>query len=311
MMVVTGSQMKMGIIDLGSNSIRLVVYHWDGQDLKVIHNIKKISKNIQYVHDFVMSKEGLEAILHPLKELMILSRAYDVETLHIFATASLRNIKNSLEAKSYLEQAIAHPIDLLDGKEESLLGFEGLKRVTELPLEGISVDIGGGSTEITYFKHGEVVALGSIPLGSLNLYLNHVHDVLPSSSEEFMMRVEIQKYLHAFAWLKEVNVNTVLGIGGTARAILRLHQAKYSINTSIYDMTLSHNLLHTYTTHPMKVSDEETKLIFEALPDRFTTVIPGCIVMDEIMQIVKASEYRISSYGVREGYLYSKVLPKV
>lgn len=300
--------MRLGIIDLGSNTIRLVVYQWDGQILKTLHNIKKTSRNLQFVHDAVMSNEGLDAIVRIVRELMILARGYDVETLDIFATASLRNIKNSVQAKAYIENELKTPIDLLEGDEESLLGFEGLKRQVDLPLEGVSVDIGGGSTELTYFRNGSVIACNSLPVGSLNLSLNHVHNVLPTPSEQFLIRLEVENQLDALAWLSALKVNTVIGIGGTGRAIMRLHQAKYGIDASIFDMRLSAAMVNEYAGFKFDVQDFETRLIMQALPERFTTVIPGCIILDEIMTRVQAEEYRVSAYGVREGYLYQRLL---
>ena len=145
--------MRLGVIDLGSNTIRLVVYKWDGAHLERLYNVKHHTQNIKFVKNALMSKDGLDAIVLSVKELMVIARAYDVEKLNIFATASLRNIKNSSDAVSYIQNEIDYPIDLLDGDEESLLGFDGMRRTINLPLEGISVDIGGASTEITYFKN--------------------------------------------------------------------------------------------------------------------------------------------------------------
>lgn len=300
--------MRLGVIDLGSNTIRLVVYCWDGLHLETLYNIKRQTQSIKYVRNALMSKEGLDSVVLSVKELMVIARAYDVEKLNIFATASLRNIKNSDEAVSYIQNEIDYPLDLLDGNEESLFGFDGMRRTINLPMEGISVDIGGASTEITYFKNNKAVFMGSLPMGSLNLFIQHVHNVLPTESEQFLMRLEIQNHLESLVWLKSIKVNTVIGIGGSARAIMRLHQAKYDINTSIYDMQLSAKLISDYANFIANQKDEETRLILKAIPDRLSTVIPGAIIVDEIMKLVSAQDYMLSLYGVREGYLFNRIL---
>jgi len=300
--------MRLGVIDLGSNTIRLVVYRWDGLHLETLYNIKRQTQSIKYVRNALMSKEGLDSVVLSVKELMVIARAYDVEKLNIFATASLRNIKNSDEAVSYIQNEIDYPLDLLDGNEESLFGFEGMRRTINLPMEGLSVDIGGASTEITYFKNNKAVFMGSLPMGSLNLFIQHVHNVLPSESEQFLMRLEIQNHLESLVWLKTLKINTVIGIGGSARAIMRLHQAKYDINTSIYDMQLSAKLISGYANFIANQKDEETRLILKAIPDRLSTVIPGAIIVDEIMKLVSAQDYMLSLYGVREGYLFNRIL---
>jgi len=115
--------MRLGVIDLGSNTILLVIYRWDGLHLKTLNNIKRQTQSIKYVKNALMSKEGLDSVVLSVKELMVIARAYDVEKLNIFATASLRNIKNSDEAVSYIQNEIDYPLDLLDGNKESLFGF--------------------------------------------------------------------------------------------------------------------------------------------------------------------------------------------
>ncbi len=300
--------MRLGIIDLGSNTIRLVVYRWDGLRLDKLYNNKHHTQNIKFVKNAHMSKDGLDAIVLTVKELMVIARAYDVEKLNIFATASLRNIKNSEDAVAYIQNEIEHPLDLLDGNEESLYGFEGMRRTVELPMEGISVDIGGASTEITYFKNNKAIFMGSLPMGSLNLFIQHVHNVLPTESEQFLIQLDVKNQLDSLVWLKSIKVDTVIGIGGSARAIMRLHQAKYDINTSIYDMQLSYKLISDYANFIANQKDEETRLILKAIPDRLSTVIPGAIIIDEIMKLVSAENYMLSLYGVREGYLFNRIL---
>jgi exopolyphosphatase/guanosine-5'-triphosphate,3'-diphosphate pyrophosphatase len=300
--------MRIGVIDLGSNSIRLVIYFWDGKSISKIQDIKHQAQSIKYIENQRLSKTGVDSIVTHLKELMVMARAYGVDELRIFATASLRNIANSVEAKAEIENAIQHPIDVLQGHEESLFGFEGMKKIVSLPLEGLSVDIGGGSTEITYFKNNVPVFSDSIPVGSLNLYLDHVLDVVPTDFEQVAIRHEVQDQLDKLDWLQGLTVETVIGIGGTARALMKLHQARYEINTSIYDMTLSVSLVHQYATLNKRNRDTELALIVKAIPDRLTTVIPGALILDEIMRQTEAQEFLISAYGVREGYLVSRIL---
>ena len=303
--------MRLGVIDLGSNTIRLVVYQWNGQSLEVLENVKHHTRNIKFVRHAQMSKEGLDFIVASVKELMVIARAYDTDHLHIFATASFRNIKNSDDAVSYIENEIEHVIDLHNGDEESLFGFEGMRRNVSLPLEGLSVDIGGASTEITYFKNNKAVFMGSLPMGSLNLFIQHVHNVMPTESEQFLIRLDVQNHLDSLVWLSQLNVKNVIGIGGSARAIMRLHQAKYDINTSIYDIHLSKKRVSELANFNMDQRDIETRLILKAIPDRMTTVIPGAIIIDEIMNLIHADDYAVSLYGVREGYLFNRILKDI
>jgi len=300
--------MRIGVIDLGSNTIRLVVFNWDGKKLEKKHNIKRQAQSVKYVQNAQMSQIGLDQIVTHLKELMVIARAYAIDDLKIFATASLRNIENSNEAKSYIENQIDMKIDILNGNQESLYGFDGMCRILDLPIEGLSVDIGGGSTEITYFKNEKAIHSISIPLGSLNLYLNHVDNILPSEGEQMLMRIDIRHQLDAIEWLKTIQVKTLIGIGGSSRALMRLHQAKYEINTSIIDMRVSRDIIKNYANLNGNEITNLTPLIVDILSDRLTTVIPGIIILHEIMKLIQAEEFMLSPYGVREGYIFNRIL---
>jgi len=302
--------MKLGIIDLGSNTIRLVIYNWKGNKLEKLLNIKRKAQSIKYIHNDQMDQDGINVIIETLKELLMIARIHDTEEISIFATASLRNITNSNEAKSMIEYAIKFPIEILSGMDESLLGFEGIKRSSKLPLEGISVDIGGGSTEITYYKNEQVINAISIPIGSLSLYGAHVGDVLPTESEHKQIRRHIQEKLSMIEWLDSLHIDRVIGIGGSVRAILRLHQSQNNLKQSIFELSVSsvdiHDLIEQSIKDPLMIS----KRIFDSVPDRLTTVIPGGLILDEIMSLVHAKELRGSSAGLREGYLYERMLER-
>lgn len=300
--------MKIGIIDLGSNTIRLVVYTWDGHQLLVTSNVKRQTQSARYIENGIMNKIGVETIVEHLKELMMIARTKDVQDLRIFATASIRNIQNSVAVKTQIEVAVQHKIDLLDGHQESIYGFEGLKRTLQLPIEGISVDVGGGSTEIIHFKHDKVLDSISIPMGSLNMYINHVKDVLPSSGELMLMKIEIDSLLEQIDWLKNIKVEKMYGIGGSARAIMRLHQAKYDIQSSIYDMQMSKTIFTNYFEEAQKNPKALADIIVNHVPERLTTILPGALILLQIMKMVHAETFILSVSGVREGYFYNRIL---
>jgi len=218
--------MKIGVIDLGSNTIRLVIYVWDGFKLEKIHNIKRNAQSIKFVRFGRMDNDGMDVIVQTLKELMMIAKIHETQQLRIFATASLRNIENSDETKKYIEDRVQHPIEILNGEEESLYGFEGIKRITNLPSEGLSIDIGGGSTELTFFQNATARNLISIPIGSLNLGIKYVSNILPSVAEENQMRSAIRDHLDKIEWLNNVKISDLIGIGGSVRAIMKLQQPK-------------------------------------------------------------------------------------
>ncbi len=302
--------MKIGIIDLGSNTIRLVIYKWEGGSLQKIYNVKKETRAISYVEDGMLSDVGIKAVYLSLRELVMIAQAFDVDDLRIFATASLRNITNGKQARESVEKDLKLKIDLLSGEEEALFGFDGAKRSTILPRKGVSVDIGGGSTEITYFANGVPINHISLPMGSLNMYLKHIKNIVPTAKEHEKMRADIQKQLAQVDWLTKLNVDNLIGIGGSARAILKIYLAQTGIEEGIYDTIIpTSEISHTSMMTEGKKS-AGVKLLLKAVPDRLTTALPGSMIMDEIARNLKAKNFILSRYGVREGYLFNRVLTK-
>jgi exopolyphosphatase / guanosine-5'-triphosphate,3'-diphosphate pyrophosphatase len=302
--------MRIGVIDLGSNTIRLVIYIWDGEKLEKIHNIKRYAQSIKFVHQDKMDQDGMDVIVQTVKELMMIARIHETQQLNIFATASLRNIENSHETKEYIEKQIQHPVEILDGLDESLYGFEGIKRSINLPVDGLSIDIGGGSTELTYFRNQLAIQMISIPFGSLNLSLKCVSNVLPSVFEENQIRNIIREQIDRIEWLSDLKINSVIGIGGSVRAIMKLKQAIDNQKDSIYHMQLSAKDVHNISQSFQKDTIGFPKLILQVVPDRLQTVIPGALIIDEIMSTVSAKQLSVSAFGLREGYLFTKVLDK-
>jgi exopolyphosphatase / guanosine-5'-triphosphate,3'-diphosphate pyrophosphatase len=294
--------MKIGLIDLGSNSIRLVIYEIDGAQFEPLLNFKHASKSALYIKDNFMSAEGIEVIVSSLKELIFVAKIYPLDDFRIYATASLRNIHNTRETIDAIEAQIHHPIEVISGQQESEYGFEAIALMDQLPEKGITIDIGGGSMEITYFEDKQLIHSTSIPIGSLTFFKQFVSDVLPNAHEQKYMRAFIQQQFDEIPWLSTLVVNDVIGIGGTSRAMMKLYRAQHQEKIN----QLSKNFITSYS----KLNEKDAQLIVKAVPDRLITVVPGAILVDEIMHRVGASTFVVSKASLREGYLYHNILNK-
>ena len=292
--------MKIGVIDLGSNSIRLVIYEYVDKQLNKLLNFKHQGKAVLFIKDNKMSDEGVEAIVSSLKQLVFMAKIYELDEFRIFATASLRNIDNSAETVGKIEQQIHHKLEVLSDEEESLYGFDAILRNEELPISGLTIDIGGGSMEIIYFKNRKVLYSTSIPVGSLSFATKFVDEVIPTEDEQAEMRKFIRSHYESLPWLKAIQVNTIIGIGGTSRGMFKMNK---ELNLEKSD-TLKYESIATIAN----LGYEASKQIINAVPDRLMTMLPGAIMIDELMQLVLANDFRASKMSVREGYIYNRIL---
>src|SRR5690554_4163390 len=214
--------MKIGLIDLGANSIRLVVYEVIGDNLHQLLNTKQHAQSLLYIVDNKMTQEGIELIVTVVDEFVDIAKKMELDFFKIFATDSLRHLDNQKEAVSAIESMIHYPIDVLSDQDETMYGFEGVKKKQTLPEKGILIDIGGASLELTYFENEIAKHTKQIGMGSLTLYDNFVYELIPKENEQQAIRNHVFSMLSEISWLKEIKGVHILAIGGSARALLRL-----------------------------------------------------------------------------------------
>ena len=163
-----------GVIDLGSNSIRLVIYEvkddrrstYSSKDFKSIINDKVMAGLAAFVEDGVFTPDGVDRAVNVLKSHMKRVRYFGCKRVDVFATAVLRNAANCTEAVAEIERRCGLAVTLLSARDEAHLGFVGARCST--PLErGTLVDIGGGSTELTRVEGGRDSDDVSLGQGSL------------------------------------------------------------------------------------------------------------------------------------------------
>ena len=117
--------MICGIVDLGSNTIRLSIYHWEGQDFRLLLNKKTIAGLAGYVQGGVLSDSGILVACRTLSSYRALLDNFQVSKMHVFATASLRNISNTGEAVETIRDVTGIPVEVLSGDAEAALSFKG------------------------------------------------------------------------------------------------------------------------------------------------------------------------------------------
>jgi exopolyphosphatase / guanosine-5'-triphosphate,3'-diphosphate pyrophosphatase len=144
---------KYGIIDIGSNTMRLVIYERNKSGrLKEVENVKAVARLRNYLtEDNVLTEEGIRVLLETLLSFQDITRHHQIQHVKCVATATIRQAKNQEDIKKLVEETTDFPIRVLSEYEEAYYGF--LAAVNSTPItEGITIDIGGGSTELTYIK---------------------------------------------------------------------------------------------------------------------------------------------------------------
>ncbi len=143
--------MMCGIVDLGSNTIRLSIYQYEGERFRLLLNKKTMAGLAGYVQDGALSDGGILVACRVLSSYRALLSNFSVSEMHVFATASLRNISNTGEAVEAIRDVTGVTVEVLDGETEAALSFKGAVLPGGVPT-GLLADIGGGSVELVSYR---------------------------------------------------------------------------------------------------------------------------------------------------------------
>ncbi|MBD3108458.1 phosphatase [Bacillus sp. AGMB 02131] len=297
--------MIYGIVDVGSNTIRLTIYQYENGELSSLLHKKTMAGLAGYVEQGEMSQKGIEKACEIVSEYKEILNNFSICNLNVFATASLRNIVNTNEVVRTIRELTGVHVDVISGEEEAQLDFIGATHVINMQ-DGLLVDIGGGSTELVSYRRGQIVTAVSMPIGSLSLFTKHVSKLLPKKSEKHAIVEEIRFELDKLFEFDENELfQEICGVGGTIRAACKL-------NNDLLGSEARNSIDCKHLGKMLKILNKRKKdtyrRILRVVPDRIHTIIPGMLILNEIATYFGSEVIRISNYGVREGYLYSKVL---
>ena len=296
--------MKYALVDLGSNTIRMSIY--DARrpgGFQLLFSQKKMAGLVNYISCGVLSQEGINVACQVLQSFQWLLRQFGMTQPTVFATASLRNISNTEEAVEAIRERTGLHVDVISGEQEAELGYYGAQLSCD-GRPGLMFDIGGGSTELTVVRDGQLEQAVSYPIGSLNLFNHFVSKLWPNKDEIAEMQAHILHTLKgAPAWGR---TDLACGIGGTARAALKI--ANLYFRKPEGNRTLTVSELDELTEVLLTRKAAARKLILNSCPDRVHTILPGILVMNTVASTLCRERVFISKYGVREGYLCRRLL---
>lgn len=312
-----------GVIDLGSNSIRLVIYDvacdkrrtYSPKDFHSIINDKVMAGLAAFVEDGVFGVGGVARASNVLRSHAKRAKYFNCKRLDVFATAVLRNANNCKEAVAEIEENSGLKINLLSARDESHLGFVGAKCSNNLQA-GTLIDIGGGSTELTRIKGGKDSENRSLPIGSLSSFAQNVAGVIPSRDEMDAITAAARQRLAALPDVGVYKSEKLYGVGGSVRAVAKLvaQVPGFENKGVIPDKNRVKTLTNDHISGILKFCRDDSNAYahaaLKASAERVHTVTPGCLILQELFSELGAQSLEICKYGVREGYLIERMLGK-
>jgi exopolyphosphatase/guanosine-5'-triphosphate,3'-diphosphate pyrophosphatase len=294
--------MRHAVIDLGSNTIRMSVYDEADGYFKHILSEKELIGLIGYTNKGILQEEGILRVIETVKSFGETAAAIGIDSMGCFATAGLRIIKNADEVVRRVLEKTGIKVNIISGEEESRLDFIGVWRPEGID-EGLVIDMGGASTEIVRFKDGLIENSISLPFGSLLLFKRFVEKIIPDKKEIKQIRTFVKLQLSSAEWLPN-SADHICLIGGTVRAIARLHRELYGReNDDLQGYSFGARDISEMLDRVQRMGSDGVKLLTRVAPERIHTIMPGLISYTQLIKVIGCQTASISRSGVREGYL--------
>jgi exopolyphosphatase/guanosine-5'-triphosphate,3'-diphosphate pyrophosphatase len=293
---------RVGVVDVGSNSVRMVVFDGAARSPAYFYNEKilcGLGKGLAETGR--LNPEGRVRALMALKRFALLAKGMGIENMTVVATAAAREAEDGPDFQAEVLAQTGLKLWVVDGDEEARLSAQGV--LLGWPdAKGVVCDIGGNSMELARISGGKVGRRATSPLGPFRLM-----QVKGGPKER---AAHIAKVLKVLADEVKSEGERIYLVGGSWRVIARLDMERRS-----YPLTV----LHEYRMQPKQILDTIAWIRSSDLAllrartgtstERMDLVPLACEVLEQLIAVLKPTELDISAYGIREGMLY-EVMPE-
>jgi len=299
---------RTAIIDIGSNSARLVIFEKTSR--YGFHLICEQKSKVR-IGEGAYEKDGYLQPL-PIKRAFLTLKSFlhtiDKHQAHktlCVATSALRDAPNGKTFTTWIKKELGLSIKIIDGKQEAIYGAIAAKNL--LPLkDGITIDIGGGSSDLALIHKGKIVDSFSLDIGTVRIKELFFDKALTSMNIHEKARAYIKTELYKLP--KHFNAYLAIGIGGTARTL-----SKGIMKRSNYPLDKLHAFVYSIDTHKeyldaIPLSSAKNLKKFGLKKNRYDTIREGTLIFTELLRHLGIEQVISSSVGVREGVYLEQLL---
>jgi exopolyphosphatase/guanosine-5'-triphosphate,3'-diphosphate pyrophosphatase len=294
------------LLDIGSNALRCLLARIDARPAFEILRRQRVQTRLGAASNGLLPRAAIDATAAAVATFLAEARriAGQPRVLAV-ATAAVRDAENRGELLARLSELGVGEVRILSGREEGELGAEAALRA--LPLQrGLIADLGGGSLQITLVERGDIGDTGSVPLGVARLMRRFLAHDPPKGSELTALRGEVREQMRPL--LRSVapaSEGTILASGGIVKTLARLEieRAPEPVPQAHgYVLPLARLRKLREKLEPMPLKE---RAAFRGLKaERADVIIPGAIVLEELLENTGYAKLTVCSTSVREGVLW-------
>lgn len=303
---------KIGIIDLGSNSARLVIVNLFEEGYFMV--VDELKESVRLGQD--MERDGFlkpQRVAETIKTLKMFKRLCDasgVNRIIAVATEAVRRAKNQRSFLDEIQTSCGVKLRVLSAEEEATYVYRGVINSMDVP-KGVILEIGGGCTKIIYYNRRNMLRFATLPFGAVTLTDQFATEGLKPEEQALKMEEFFAEQLETIDWLGEIDPDAqMIGVGGSFRNLFKINKMvhKYPLDT-VHNFTLAtEDFFPVYDM--IKVLDLDKKKKIKGLSAERADILPAALsIIKAFVTRLNFQSFTISGSGLREGIMFNQALP--
>jgi exopolyphosphatase/guanosine-5'-triphosphate,3'-diphosphate pyrophosphatase len=284
--------LRLAAIDIGSNAARLLITEatTDKKDLPSFTKLSLVRVPLRLGFDVFdtgkISEKKVDLLLHTITGFLNITKAYEVIAMKACATSAMRDAANTPEILAMIKEKTGIEIEVISGSEEASLVFENhIAEHLDKDHSYLYIDVGGGSTELTFFSNNELIFKESFQIGTIRLLKNQVSD---DTWDE--MKAAIKSKTKGFKTVEAI------GSGGNINKV-------FSISKKKDGKPLPYELLRDYYKELNNVSLSDRINIYKLKEDRADVIVPALKIYISVMRWAGADLIYVPKIGLADGLI--------
>ena len=286
--------MKLAAIDIGSNAARLLITDVVEYSNSKPEFIKTVLVRVPLRLGFDVFEKGeisakkIEQLCKTIKAYRLLLDVYGIKHLKACATSAMRDASNAAQVLQRVKEETGVSVKIISGEEEATLIYENhVADYMDSKESYLYIDVGGGSTELTFFSDGELVFKKSFNIGTIRLLKDQVKDSDWNEMKDFL-RQQTRGHHHV----------TAIGSGGNINKVFNLSKRKEG-------KPLHLDLLKEYYKEFSELTLEQRMQQFRLREDRADVIVPALQVYMNAMRWADAEEIYVPKIGLADGLIHT------
>ena len=303
---------KIGIIDLGSNSARLVIVNLFEDGFFMV--VDELKESVRLGQD--MERDGFlkpQRVAETIKTLRMFKRLCDVSGVNRIigvATEAVRRAKNQRSFLDEIQTSCGVKLRVLTAEEEAVLVYRGVINTMDIP-KGVILEIGGGATKIIYYNRRNMLRFATVPFGAVTLTDMFSGGGLKPEEQAAKIEEFFLEKLNEIDWLGEIDPDAqMIGVGGSFRNLFKISKMVHK-----YPLDVVHNFnLDAESFYPVydmiKVLDLDKKKKIKGLSAERADILPAALaIIKTFITRLNFDNFTFSGSGLREGIMFNQALP--